>query len=131
MQKKEKNKYTKRISIRLKEDEYMRLEKAYKASVYRKLSEYARQLLLERTVKMTYRNKSTDDLLPVLTGIKKDLNGIGNNFNQAVHRLHTLDTIPDIKKWVIINEASKKMLLQKVEEMRIKLIQIYEACDRK
>ena len=31
---------------------------------------------------------------------KKELNAIGNNFNQAVHKLHLLDKIPEFRVWI-------------------------------
>ncbi|RXK87020.1 plasmid mobilization protein [Filimonas effusa] len=130
MQKQEKTKYTRRITIRLKPEEFTRIEAATKASTHRKISEYARRVLLNKPVTVKYRNQSADELLSLLNTIKNELSAIGNNFNQSVHKLHTMDTVTEIKNWAIINEASKNILMQKVEEIRIKLIQIYEACAR-
>ncbi|MDR6339893.1 hypothetical protein HNQ91_002958 [Filimonas zeae] len=127
----EKSKYTRRVTIRFKPEEFQQIETACNESVYRKLSEYARRVLLGKPVTINYRNQSTDQLLMVLNLIKTELSAIGNNFNQSVHKLHTLDTVPEVKTWAVMNEATKKILMQKVEEIRIKLIQIYEACDRK
>lgn len=127
----EKSKYTRRITIRLKPEEFTQVETAQKASVYRKLSEYARKVLLNKPVTVNYRNQSIDELFSILNMIKNELSAIGNNFNQSVHRLHMMDTVPEVKTWAILNEASKKILMQKVEEIRIQLIQIYESCDRK
>ena len=45
--------------------------------------------------------------------LKNELNAIGNNFNQAVHKLHTLDHVPEIKAWAILNESSKKIFHEK------------------
>ena len=58
--------------------------------------------------------------------LKHELNAIGNNFNQAVHKLHTLDHIPDIKAWAIHNESGKNLFLKKADEILEKLNQIYE-----
>ncbi|RXK81273.1 plasmid mobilization protein [Filimonas effusa] len=127
----EKSKYTRRVTIRFKPEEFQQVEAACKSSVHRKLSEYARRVLLNKPVTINYRNQSTDQLLTVLNLIKTELSAIGNNFNQSVHKLHTLDTVPQIKTWVVMNEATKKILMQKVEDIRLRLIQIYESCDRK
>ena len=58
--------------------------------------------------------------------LKKELNAIGNNFNQLVHKLHTLDNFQEIKSWAIINEESKKILVKKMDEIKEKMNQIYE-----
>lgn len=127
----EKSKYTRRVTIRFKPEEFQQIEAACNASIYRKLSEYARRVLLNKPVTVNYRNQSTDQLLTALNLIKTELSAIGNNFNQSVHKLHTLDRVPEVKMWAVMNEATKKILMQKVEEIRIRLIKIYEACDRK
>lgn len=58
--------------------------------------------------------------------LKNELNAIGNNFNQAVHRLHTLDRIPEIKLWLIQSEIVKQSFTKKAEEIRLKMIEIHE-----
>jgi len=63
--------------------------------------------------------------------LKKELNAIGNNFNQAVHKLHTLDHVPEIKDWAILNEASKKSFMKKMEEIKEKMNQIYQQWSQK
>lgn len=58
--------------------------------------------------------------------LKNELNAIGKNFNQAVHKLHTLDHVPEIKAWAVLNEVGKKIFMKKVEEIKEKLTQIHE-----
>lgn len=54
-------------------------------------------VLLKKPVTINYRNQSADEILSAMRQLKKELNDVGNNFNQAVHKLHTLDTVPEIK----------------------------------
>jgi len=72
-----------------------------------------------------YRNQTADDFLEEMILLKRELNAIGNNSNQAVHRLHTLDHMPEIKAWAILNESGKKLFLKKVQEITEKMNQIY------
>ncbi len=58
--------------------------------------------------------------------LKKELNGIGNNFNQAVHKLHILDKIPEFRVWIQHYDGLQKSLISKVEEIKIKVSQLYE-----
>jgi ribosome biogenesis protein Nip4 len=45
--------------------------------------------------------------------LRNELNSIGNNFNQSVKKLHTLDEISEIKIWAILSEKAKKNYLRK------------------
>ena len=73
----------------------------------RSLSEYIRKVSMQRPVIVKYRNQSADDFLKQMLELKKDLNGIGNNFNQAVHKLHLLDKIPEFREWIFQYENCK------------------------
>ena len=78
-----------------------------------------------------YRNQSADEFLAEMILLKNELNAIGNNFNQAVHKLHTLDHIPEIKAWAIQNEQCKKLFMKKMEEIKEKINQIYNQWSQK
>ena len=106
------------IGLRLTFDEYRKIEKKWKASTCRKLSEYIRRSLFEKPIVMTYRNSSQDDLMTELTKLRNELNAVGNNFNQAVKKLHTLQQIAEFKSWLIAYEVEKKILQNKLDEVR-------------
>ncbi len=50
--------------------------------------------------------------------LRSELNGIGNNFNQAVKKLHTLHQIAEFRGWIITYELEIKTLLNKVDEIK-------------
>lgn len=109
---------TRIIGLRLTFDEYRKIEKKWKASTCRKLSEYVRRSLFEKPIVMTYRNSSQDDLMTELTKLRNELNAVGNNFNQTVKKLHTLQQIAEFKSWLIAYEVEKKILQNKLDEVR-------------
>ena len=109
---------TRIIGLRLTFDEYIKIEKKWKASTCRKLSEYIRRSLFEKSIVTTYRNSSQDDLMTELTKLRNELNAVGNNFNQAVKKLHTLQQIAEFKSWLIAYEVEKKILQNKLDEVR-------------
>ena len=117
MQRKNSNR-TRIIGLRLTFHEYRKIEKKWKASTCRKLSEYVRRSLFEKPIVMTYRNSSQDDLMTELTKLRNELNAVGNNFNQAVKKLHTLQQIAEFKSWLIAYEVEKKILQNKLDEVR-------------
>ena len=119
------------LTIRLTEDEEKKLFQLYSRTTSNGLSEYARDVLLRAPVTILYRNQTADEFLEEMLLLKKELNAIGNNFNQAVHKLHTLDHEPQIKAWAILNESIRRQFMKKVEEIREKLNQIYEQWSQK
>lgn len=117
---------TRIIGLRLTPDEYAKIEKKWKASTCRKLSDYVRRSLFDKPVVTTYRNSSQDDLMAELTRLRSELNAVGNNFNQAVKKLHTLSQNAEFKSWLIAYEVEKNILSNKVDEVRINVKKILE-----
>ena len=50
--------------------------------------------------------------------LRNELNNVGNNFNQVVKKLHTLQQITEFKSWLIAYEVEKKILQNKLDEVR-------------
>src|SRR5687768_6878392 len=88
------------LTIRVSLEEYNKIEKISNTTTSQSISEYARAVLLKKPVIVKYRNVSLDEILSEMIRLKNELNAIGNNYNQAVHKLHKLDKIPEIKTWI-------------------------------
>lgn len=112
------NNRTKWIHLRLRPEEYQKIHKRFSKTTCRKLSEYARKNLLDEPITMNYRNESVDEFMSEIIRLRKELNALGNNFNQAVKRLHTLQQIPEFKLWIMQHELEKKILFNKVDEIK-------------
>ena len=113
------------LTIRLNTEEEGRLRALQVKTTAKTLSEYGRFVLLNRPVTITYRNRAADDFLFHVLALKAELNAIGNNFNQAVHKLHTLDHYPDIRAWLILHEADKRAFLKKTDEILQRVSEIH------
>ncbi|MCL6219002.1 plasmid mobilization protein [Zunongwangia pacifica] len=109
---------TRIVGLRLTPDEYEKIEKKWQNSTCRKLSEYVRRSLFEKPIVTTYRNQSVDDFMAEMAQLRKELNHVGNNFNQAVKKLHTLQKITEFKSWLITYEVEKRTLFNKVDEIK-------------
>ncbi len=94
----QKSNRTKWLHVRLKPEEYDVLNKNFSKTTYHKLSDYARKILLAKPLTTTYRNASLDDFMTEMIQLRNELNAIGNNFNQAVKKLHTLDQIAEFRQ---------------------------------
>jgi hypothetical protein len=116
-----KNNKSKWIHIRVKPDDYTFIHKKFEVSTCRKLSEYARRVLLDKAVTVKQRNQSLDDFMAEMIRLRNELNGIANNFNQSVKKLHTLDRLEEFKTWILLNENHKQILLKKVDDIKQKI----------
>ncbi|WP_423147029.1 plasmid mobilization protein [Rubrolithibacter danxiaensis] len=114
------------IGLRLTLREYEQIEKKFKSSTCRKLSDYVRRSIFEKPIVTTYRNQSLDDFMTEVIRLRNELNSIGNNFNQAVKKLHTLNQIAEFRTWLITHELEKKILFNKVDAVKKHIQKIAE-----
>ncbi len=112
------------LHLRLSAAEYQKLSIGFKNSTKRKLSQYARSILLNKPITVYTRNRSYDDFVSEMILLRSELKAIGNNFNQAVKKLHAMDRDAEVKAWALINENSKQLFFKKVEEINLKISQI-------
>ena len=131
MKKEEKEVRRMSIKVRMNQEEMERIKKYQRRTTERSLSEYIRSVSMQEPVTVKYRNQSADDFLKEMLALKKELNFIGNNFNQAVHKLHMLDKIPEFREWVKNYDSLLRLLVQKSEEIRSRVIQLHEQWSQK
>lgn len=117
MEKKNSNR-TRIVGLRLTLQEYELIEKKWKATTCRKLSDYIRKYLFNKPITTNYRNESLDEIMHEIIRLRNELHAIGNNFNQSVKKLHTLQQIPEFKIWIITNELERKILFNKMDEIK-------------
>lgn len=61
-----------------------------------------------------------DELSAELIILRKEINHIGHNLNQAVHKLHTLDKIPEFRVWVTVYEKTRQDVLSVTVKLVLK-----------
>lgn len=110
----------------MNDDEVNQLLKLQQRTTEKDTSSYLRKVALQKPVTIKYRNESADDFLLDMLNLKKELNAIGNNFNQAVHKLHLLDKIPEFRVWVQQYDSLQKALISKVDEIKLRMNQLYD-----
>ena len=116
-----KQKRTKWVHVRLTPDEYKKIDDRFSATTCRKISDYARKLLLQKPVTIYTRNESLDDFMTEMILLRNELNALGNNYNQVVKKMHTLEHLHEFKSWVLLNEQQQQRLLLKVGEIKEKI----------
>lgn len=111
------------LHVRLNEAEHKHLTDNFSTTTERKLSRYARKILLAEPVTVIHRNGSLDDLIAVLVRLQNDLNGVANNYNQMVHKLHMTDNAQEVKAWISAYEKEKKKLFESIQEVKVIITQ--------
>ena len=127
MMKDQKNNRNRLVGVRFSMEEYASLKSKFQSTTSRQLSDYIRRILLNKKVTVFTRNKSLDEFMAEMMALRKELNALGNNFNQVVKRLHSLQHFEEVKAWLIINESTKQILLRKVEEIKSKINQFSDS----
>jgi hypothetical protein len=112
------------LHLRLTDQEKIQIHKAFLKTTQRRISDYARNILLGKPMIANYRNASMDEMMIELIALRKDLNGLANNFNQTVHKLHTLDHGYALEGLLNHYEKQRKVLFEKVENMRLMMNKI-------
>src|SRR4051812_18400351 len=117
---------TKLITLRLTVAEHNQINNKFRATTCRKLSDYMRSILLAGKVTVLTRNKSLDDFMTEMIHLRNELNAVGNNYNQAVHKLHLVDKIPEFREWILTHYVDHEILLNKVEQIKNRINQFAE-----
>lgn len=114
------------VVVRLSEGEYERLQYFQKMTTEATVSNYLRRVALNKPVVVKYRNQTADDFLRDMLELKKELSTLGNNYNQAVKKLHLLDKIAEFRSWLLVYEHSRQAFLQKVDQIHMRITRLYE-----
>ncbi|WP_214226674.1 plasmid mobilization relaxosome protein MobC [Pedobacter sp. B4-66] len=113
----QKNNRNKWLHVRLTVAEHEAINKAFSKTTSLKLSEYLRKQLLGKPHIGRYRNDSLNEFVTVLSALKMELKAAGNNLNQAVKKLHTLNDRKDMERWLITWELDKRGFQKSVESI--------------
>ncbi|MGV3505517.1 MAG: plasmid mobilization protein [Adhaeribacter sp.] len=123
---KEESNRTQRITIRLKPEEYSRIQGKFKTTTCRKFSEYARLALLGQQHKIIPHNQQLDEFMQEVIRLRTDLHGISNNFNQAVKKLHSLNQVAEFRIWLITWTNNKEKLDYSIKEIKCSINKMAE-----
>lgn len=105
-----KAKLVKKVTVRMSESFYNRMEEWLANSNCRSLAELARAILYREQIVWYHKDAKLESTAIELAGIKKELNAIGRNINQITHRFHSTD-LPNQKMFhaLKISDEYKKV----------------------
>lgn len=84
-------KLAKRVTIRISDSFYKRMEEWLEKSNCQTLSELARSILYREEIIWYHKDVRLESTALELAEIKRELNSIGKNINQITHRFHIAD----------------------------------------
>lgn len=119
-------KRTKILNLRLTTAEYDKLQQRFKKTTQRKFSDFARAMLLGKPQIGAYRDLSMDAMMTEFSALRKDLNGVANNINQVVHKLHITDDPSHFPAWLKHYETEHRSLVERMENIRLQVNKIAE-----
>lgn len=114
-------KRTKYLRVRLTEAEHSAIVKRLKKSNRNLISDYVRDIVLRQKVTIRQRNASLDDFLDEMVLLRKELNGLGNNFNQVVKKINASNEYNERVAWYALATSLQKELIEKVNTIKMKL----------
>ncbi len=106
----------------MNEQELLMLVKNRQKTTERTNSNYLRKLALHQPVTIKTRNISIDELCAEIIKMRREIHYIGHNFNQAVHKLHTLEKIPEFRSWVQQYDQTRVQIKTMAEQTFMELI---------
>ncbi|WPQ61893.1 plasmid mobilization relaxosome protein MobC [Chitinophaga sancti] len=109
------------LGVLLSPEEFKSFEQNWQSSGCKKMSEFARRKLFDKPIVSSFRNKSLDDFMGEMIHLRKELNALAINYNQALKKLNSQERIPSEKSWFLRLEMEHKILLSKVNEIKSKI----------
>ncbi|MGF7072330.1 plasmid mobilization protein [Mucilaginibacter sp. 3215] len=118
-------------NLRFKPEEYQLLENRFKKTRFRKLSEYMRNVLLEKPITVNYRDKAMDDVLEEMILLRQELNAIGNNLNQAMRSINSAHGNADTRLWMNLISVINSKLEPAIDQIKERMNQYADIWSQK
>ena len=122
----ENNNRKRRIYVRLTDKEFTTLESRYKNTTCRSVSDYVRNCLFNRPITTITRDASADEAVMQMTHLNRELNAIGNNFNQLVRKVNASSQTAEMKGLLLLFDNHKKVMFSKIDEVKEQLQKLAE-----
>jgi hypothetical protein len=106
------------LKIRLTPAELISVHRRYKRTSCQNMSEFGRSMIMGKPVTVLNRDRSMDDILEELITLRRELNAIGNNLNQAVRNINSLHGLPDARLWSSLLQLVKSQLEPHIESIK-------------
>jgi len=107
-----------RLNIRLDNNEWDKLYQLASRSTCRNISEYARKVLLEKPVRIFYRNQSLDDFEETMVLLLAQLETLGDNFTLLVKNANPFGLLAPLPETLVQLLDCAQTFTQTSEDIR-------------
>lgn len=115
-----------RLNLRLTPAEHSQILEQSKQTNCRDLSEFIRRAIFGKKIIMITRDGSLDDVMKELIRLRKDLNLAGNNFNQVVRKLNTVNDTETLLFWLPVSEKLQQQIIRQIADIQLTIDQLSE-----
>ncbi|WP_417354172.1 plasmid mobilization protein [Flavobacterium sp.] len=122
----ENNTRKRRIYVRLTDKEFTTLESRCKNTTYCSVSDYVRHCIFSKPITTITRDASTDEAILQMSHLNRELNAIGNNFNQLVRKVNASSEAAEMKGLLLLFESQKKAMFSKIDDVKEQLQKLSE-----
>ena len=112
------------IHLRVTEDEYNKLQSAFRGTTCRIFSNYLRTVLLHQPITVYYRNRTADEFATVAIQLKNEMSGIGRNLNQVVRKINVAHSDDEFGLYLFDLQIRQDEARDKIKEICLKMDQI-------
>ncbi|MEO8255572.1 MAG: plasmid mobilization relaxosome protein MobC [Flavobacterium sp.] len=118
MMERENSNRTRKVTLRLRPEEYLKLEQKFQATTCRKLSDFIRRQLFDKPIVSTYKNESVDNFMEETILLRNELTAIGKNINQIAKKLNSVSEMSDFKQAIFLFNSEKEILFSTLFNIR-------------
>jgi hypothetical protein len=120
-----------RLNIRLDPKEWDKVHKLTSNSTCRSVSEYARKVLLEKPVRVFYRNQSFDEFEETMVRVLAQLETFGETFTLLAKKALAIEKTPELNPLVPPLLDCAQSFIRTAEEIRDHVKKLADQCDQK
>lgn len=106
------------LHVRLTTAEHDKIINGFKSTTEVKISAYIRKLILAKPMIKGVKNVTLTEIVALLKQYQRDLNGVANNFNQAIKKLHTSKDDNSILGLLLTLKLDEKKVVVAMEELQ-------------
>lgn len=117
-------KRTRIVGVRFTIEEFQKLQDKSRNSTRPQLSEFIRRCVFDKPIVIKHRNQSLDEFMAMLMELRKELNAIGNNFNQSVRQINTFKDVQSTQNFAQAYAADRDNLFNRVERIEERIHRI-------
>lgn len=122
----ENNNRKRRIYVRLTDKEFTTLETRRKNTTCRSVSDYVRHCLFSKPITTITRDATADEAITQMSHLNRELNAIGNNFNQLIRKINASSQAAEMKGLLLLFDSQKKAMFSKINEVKEQLQKLAE-----